>query len=271
MPQDLPAPVLWEEMTWNQVEAMIASGMRTVIWPIGATEAHGYHLPLMTDALCVDSVAKRVSALTGIPVLPAQSIGVSYGHGRFPGTLSIRPETLMRIVRDVTESLYACGIRQLLLLNGHMWNAGTLEGVRESLRWDHTDLQVRAVSYWMFGDTSKYTYCPEAPHMMHAEFKETAWVLALRPDLVQLDDVVDEGDFYQFWEYRMDQVSRSGVMGRKVTEATADAGEEIITITANAIAEALNQARDETIPFPNFTSISPQDWRATHPANTATA
>jgi creatinine amidohydrolase len=256
------SPVLWEELSWSQIENMIAGGMRTVIWPIGAVEAHGYHLPLLTDALCVDAVAKRVSELTGIPVLPVQTIGVSLGHGRFPGTLSIRPDTLMRIVRDVGDSLYACGVRQLLLLNGHMWNAGTLEAVREELRWDHADLQVKAVSYWMFGDSSEYNDCPEAPQMMHAEFKETAWVLALRPDLVRMEDAVDEEDFHQFWDYRMDQVSSSGVMGRKTTEATAEIGHEIIEITAQALAADLVRARDECIPVPVWKSIPRRDWVA---------
>lgn len=250
--------VMWDELTWSEIEQLIASGLQTVMWPIGATEAHGRHLPLLTDTLCVSLVASRVSALTGVPVLPAQPIGVSLGHSRFPGTLSIRPTTLIAMVRDVAESIYTAGIRQLLVLNGHMWNEATLLAAREEIRAQYDDLQIKTVSYWVFGDTSQWNDCPEAPDMLHAEFKETSWVLAERPELVDMSRAVDEEGFYQFWEYRMDQVSRSGVMGNKTTEANAEAGRKMIDITVAAIVEGLQRGLEEPIPIP--------DWKADNAA-----
>jgi creatinine amidohydrolase len=245
-------PLLWEELSWSEVRELVDSGVRSVIWPIGATEAHGYHLPLLTDTLCVDLVARKVSARLGIPVLPAQPIGVSLGHGKFPGTLSIHPTTLISMVCDVAESLHDSGIRQLLVLNGHMWNEATLIAAREEIRARFDDMQIRAVSYWEFADTSEYDDCPHAPDMLHAEFKETSWVLAERPELVDMSQAVDEDDFPQFWDYRMDQVSRSGVMGNRTTESNAEAGRDMIERTVAGIVEELSRGLDETIPIPDW-------------------
>jgi creatinine amidohydrolase len=245
-------PIIWEELSWSEVRDLVDGGVKSVIWPIGATEAHGYHLPLLTDTLCVDVVAKRVSARLGIPTLPVQPIGVSLGHGKFPGTLSIRPTTLIAMVCDVAESLHAAGIRQILLLNGHMWNEATLMAAREEIRARFDDVQIRAVSYWAFADTSEYDDCPNAPDMLHAEFKETSWVLDLRPELVDMSQAVDEEDFPQFWDYRMDQVSRSGVMGNKTTEANPEAGRDLIERTVDGIVEALARGLEETIPIPDW-------------------
>jgi creatinine amidohydrolase len=252
MRQDESEPILWEELSWSEVRELVDGGVKSVIWPIGATEGHGYHLPLLTDTLCVNVVAKRVSARLGIPTLPAQPIGVSLGHAKFPGTLSIRPTTLISMVCDVAESLHNAGIRQILLLNGHMWNEATLMAAREEIRARFDDLQIRAVSYWAFADTSEYDDCPNAPDMLHAEFKETSWVLALRPELVDMSQAVDEEDFPQFWDYRMDQVSRSGVMGNKTTEANAEAGRDLIERTVEGIVEALAPGLEETIPIPDW-------------------
>jgi creatinine amidohydrolase len=246
-------PLLWQELTWPEIHHMVAGGVKTVIYPIGAIEAHGFHLPVVTDTLCVTEVAHRVSAVTGIPVLPTQPIGMSQGHGRFPGTLSLSQSTLAAVVTDVAASVYAAGIRQILLLNGHQWNEGALLSIREELRAKYDDLQLRAAAYWHFGDTEQYADCPEAPDMLHAEFKETSWLLALRPDLVNMDEAVNEHGFEQFWDYRMDQVSWSNVMGSNTTNANSGDGNAMITATVDALAEALGRALHETIPIQRWT------------------
>lgn len=246
-------PILWEELSWPAIYRLVAGGMRTVIYPIGATEAHGFHLPVMTDTLCVTEVAHRVSTLTGIPVLPTQSIGMSQGHSRFPGTLSLTQTTLQAVVRDVADAVYRAGFRQILLLNGHQWNEGVLMSIREELRAEYEDLQVRAVAYWKFGETDVYADCPEAPEMLHGEFKETSWVLALRPELVSMDDAVNEHGFHQFWEYRMDQVSWSNVMGSNTTNSNATDGQKMINITVRSLADGLERGIDEAISIPDWT------------------
>ena len=101
--------ILWEELSWKAIKRLTKS-MKMVIVPIGACEQHGPHLPLAVDTIDCYEVAKRVSARTGVPVIPPVTYGCSQSHGDFPGTLSIRPETMMRMICDIVEWLYRSGI-----------------------------------------------------------------------------------------------------------------------------------------------------------------
>ncbi len=114
--------ILWDELSWKDVEE-ITKNIKMVILPIGACEQHGPHLPLGVDTIDCYEIAKRVSAKTGVPVIPPIIYGVSQSHGKFPGTISIRPETMIKMICEICEWLYNnSGIRKILLLNGHMWN-----------------------------------------------------------------------------------------------------------------------------------------------------
>jgi creatinine amidohydrolase len=77
--------------------------MDMVIVPVGACEQHGPHLPLAVDTIDRYEIAKRVSAKTGVPVIPPMMYGCSQSHGKFPGTLSIRPETMIRMLSEPAE------------------------------------------------------------------------------------------------------------------------------------------------------------------------
>jgi creatinine amidohydrolase len=80
-------PVLWEELSWKDVEKLTKT-MNMAIMPTAACEQHGPHLPLSVDAIDCYEVAKRVYAATGVPVVPPLIYGCSQSHGDFPGTLS---------------------------------------------------------------------------------------------------------------------------------------------------------------------------------------
>jgi creatinine amidohydrolase len=89
------------------------------------------HLPLTIDTIDCYEVAKRVSAKTGIPVVPPLTYGCSQSYSKFPGTLSIRPETMLRMICEIAEWLYESNIPRIILLNGHMWNWGPLYSARK--------------------------------------------------------------------------------------------------------------------------------------------
>jgi creatinine amidohydrolase len=108
--------ILWDDLSWKDIQKL-TQGMKMVIIPIGACEQHGPHLPLSVDTIDCYEVAKRVSAKTRVPVIPPLTYGCSQSHGNFPGTLSLRPETMIRMICDIVEWLYRSGIRKILLLN----------------------------------------------------------------------------------------------------------------------------------------------------------
>jgi len=243
-------PILWEEMSWKDVDKLTQT-MRMAIIPTDACEQHGPHLPLAVDTIDCYEVAKRVSAKTGVPVVPPLMYGCSQSHGDFPGTLSIRPETMIRMICEIAEWLYKSRIRKILILNGHMWNWGPIYSARENLRYDFPDLQLRVLNWW---ETTNQTMsklvedCPVFPSYIHANIAETACVLAARPDLVDMKQAVDEDDYETFFEYRMDQYSKSGVVGRDATKATPELGEKLFGTVVGELASMIQKALHEEKP-----------------------
>lgn len=243
-------PVLWEELSWKDVDKLTKT-MKMVIIPTAACEQHGPHLPLAVDTIDCYEVAKRVSARTGVPVVPPLIYGCSQSHGDFPGTLSIRPDTMMRMICEIAEWLYRSRIRKILILNGHMWNWGPIYSARENLRYDLPEMQVRVLNWW---ETTPQTMaklvedCPVFPSYIHANIAETACVLAARPDLVDMKQAVDEDDYTTFFEYRMDDYSKTGVVGRGATKATGQLGEKIFSMVVDALVPMVTKALAEGNP-----------------------
>ena len=235
-------PVLWADRTW--VES--GSAGDAVIIPVGAIEQHGPHLPLSVDSTICEAVARAVSAETRVPVVPTLSYGVSASHGDFPGTIALRPETLIAVVQDVVDSLHSSGVRQFILLNGHIWNNGSLDVSAEKLRVRHRDSRVRALGYvTMYPGPEVDGHVTYGRGLMHANYFETSVMLHLRPDLVRMELATSHVDVDSFWDYRMDQVSDTGVWGRDVPEATAEHGAaefaRCVRTTAEAVAAAIRE------------------------------
>jgi creatinine amidohydrolase len=243
-------PILWEELTWKDIEKLVSS-MKMVIIPVGACEQHGPHLPLCVDTVDCYEIAKRVSAKTRVPVIPPLMYGCSQSHGKFPGTLSIRPETMIRMICDIIEWLYNSGIRKVLLLNGHMWNWGPIYSARENIHYDFPDMQVRVLDWWSTTSTISSLSlkdCPTLPSYVHANIGETSCMLAIRPDLVKMEEAGDQDDYKTFFEYRMDQYSTSGIVGRETTKSTKEFGQQILNMVIDNLALMIKDALKEEIP-----------------------
>jgi creatinine amidohydrolase len=243
-------PILWEELTWKDVDRLTKT-MNMAIIPTASCEQHGPHLPLAVDTIDCYEVAKRVSAKTGVPVVPPLIYGCSQSHGNFPGTLSLRPDTMMKIICEISEWLYKSRIRKILILNGHMWNWGPIYSARENLRYDFPELQVRVLNWWETTPTTMSKLvedCPVFPSYIHANLSETSCVLAARPELVNMQEAVDEEDYETFFEYRMDQYSKSGVVGRGATKSTAELGKKLFAMVVDALVPMIKNALNEDKP-----------------------
>lgn len=116
--------VLFGELTSAEI-AKIAKLRKkpVVILPMGATEAHGEHLPVWTDSVTPYELAKRVAAKTGALVLPPMNYGFCYTLRPWAGTLSLKSHTFASIIRDITRELVRNGFDRLLFMNGHGANA----------------------------------------------------------------------------------------------------------------------------------------------------
>jgi len=121
-----------ERLSWPDVDALLASGCRTALLPLGSTEQHGPHLPLATDTLIADAVAERVCArLPDVVRLPALPLGCASEHLSFAGTLSLGEGTLEAVLRDVGSALARHGFARLLVFSAHGGNYGVLRAAAQ--------------------------------------------------------------------------------------------------------------------------------------------
>jgi creatinine amidohydrolase len=109
------------EMNWMQVEEYLRRDDRCIL-PFGSTEQHA-QLSLCVDAILAERVAIEAAEPLGVPVYPAMPFGLAPYFAAFPGSVSLRVETLLAVARDLIASVARSGFRRILLVNGHGGNA----------------------------------------------------------------------------------------------------------------------------------------------------
>ena len=171
---------------------------RTIaVLPVAATEQHGPHLPLSVDSVLADGiVAASLTHLApelSVLFLPTQAVGLSPEHARFPGTLTLRAETVLRLWTDIGESVAAAGVRKLLLFNSHGGQVSVLDLVARDLR-ARLNLLVYSCSWFNLPlhdaqgqDLNALFSAEEHRFGIHGGEIETSMMLALAPQRVQMD------------------------------------------------------------------------------------
>ncbi|WP_419729730.1 creatininase family protein [Lichenicola sp.] len=133
------------EMNWMQVESSLQDDDRCVV-PLGSTEQHA-QLSLSVDSILSERVALEAAAPLSVPVFPVLAYGVTPYFASYPGTITLRAETYLRVVQDVLDSLYRTGFRRILLCNGHGGNASAANYVQEWVA-EHPGCRVRLHNWW---------------------------------------------------------------------------------------------------------------------------
>jgi creatinine amidohydrolase len=133
------------ESNWQQIEAYLKNDDRAIL-PLGSTEQHA-QLSLSVDSILSERVAVEAAEPLGIPVFPVVAYGITPYFLAYPGTISLRQETYIRIVRDILDGLRLQGFRRILIVNGHGGNqpAGSL-----AVEWmaDNPDTSVKFHNWW---------------------------------------------------------------------------------------------------------------------------
>ncbi len=110
--------------TWPEVEEYLKTRSEIII-PIGSTEQHGPNGHIGTDALTAEAVAFAVGAATGTYVGPTINVGMAVHHTQFPGTITMRPSTMIAYIQDYVNTLSGYGFQRFFFLNGHGGNVAT--------------------------------------------------------------------------------------------------------------------------------------------------
>lgn len=217
-----------------------------LVLPIGSTEQHGEHLPLMTDALIADQICRRALAIvdTSSPVVlaPLMPFGNSHHH-LFACAISLSADTYVQVLRDVCSTVSRSGFKRILFVNGHGGNDQAMRLVSNDVVLD-LPLTVAACSYW-----SLTSVTPDAPKVQggHAGVYETAVMKYLAPDLIGTPGK-DIGDMPAFFDMVLSDgllVNRHGEWARigGVTErpdgATEEMGRLIVEDRAAALAATI--------------------------------
>ena len=156
-----------------------------ILVPIGATEQHGRHTPLMVDTGWAIAVAEGAALATGTLVAPPQHVGWSPHHLAYCGALTFRPETLISVMVDIGESLIHHGFRKIVFVNGNrIANLPPMEIAAAKLRFS-TGAYVSVVDAGLIARREVGEIC-QAGENGHGGDSETSFMLHWRPDLVDM-------------------------------------------------------------------------------------
>lgn len=179
----------FDELTDPEIAAALVRSPIAIL-PMGSVEQHGPHLPTGTDFFAATSIALAVAERLDALVLPLCPLGVTPMHMPFPGTVSLRPQTLQDVVADIGASLAQHGCRQFVILNWHEGNIPSLALVAEHL---HREVGL-AVVLVQACYVAEERFGPSAGGLTHGGKIEAWSVLSCRPDLVHLDRAEGSGD-----------------------------------------------------------------------------
>lgn len=204
-----------------------------VLIPFGAIEVYGQHLPLGADGIATEAFARRIAER--IPALVAPLIPVAYSRAlqEFPGTLSVRPSSLVEYARDIAESFILWGCKRILWIDGHGANVPYLNELSGDLEAQH-GVRCAQIDWWRFIQplVEDLVESEFQPHGHAAEFG-TSVMLHLVPEHVRMDRAViapnatpDDWPDVHRTRSRIAQ-NDTGVLG-DATVGTAAKGEEVM-------------------------------------------
>lgn len=159
-----------------------------VIFGIGSTESHGEHMPMGTDWMIANGLAKNIAdQFSDILLLPPVMYGVSEHHKNFNFTLYIQAETMINILKDIFASIHNRGITKIIVVNGHDGNIAPIEIAARAYKMSHPEVSILTLPSWW---ENLDAILPEGTlsewNGGHGGETETSMGMALFPELIDL-------------------------------------------------------------------------------------
>ena len=133
------------DMNWMMVEEYLKRDDRCVL-PLGSTEQHAY-LSLSVDSILAERIAVEAAEPLGVPVFPVVAYGITPYFRAFPGSITLRVDTYLRVVGDILDAMAEQGFRRILIVNGHGGNAPAQSLAGEWMS-DHPEIRVKFHNWW---------------------------------------------------------------------------------------------------------------------------
>lgn len=231
-------------MNWVDYEAA-QKETDLVLIPLGAVEVYGPHLPMGADGIATSALAKSVSEQVPALVSPLIPVGYSEALQSFPGTLSVKPASLVAYTRDVAESFITWGCRRILFINGHAGNVPYLNELARELEKEH-GIRCAQIDWWRFIQplVDDMVESDILPHGHASEFG-TSVMLHLAGEHVKMDRAcrTEPGTPDAYPEF----LRTASYRGRTATGVLGDA----TTGNAEKGAETMRRAIARTVEFIN--------------------
>ena len=239
--------MLLQLCTWQEVESYLERS-RGVIVPIGSTEQHGPNGLIGTDAICPEVIARGVSKKIDTMVAPTISIGMAQHHLGFPGSLTLRPSTLVAVIKDIVMSLAHHGFEHIYFLNGHGGNVATVQaafsecyaertfagdrpvaGLRLKLSNWYLSPGVRRLSKELFGSAEGSHATPSEVSLTYFAYPDHVKDVPMQPLIAPNGPIRDAQDYRQRFP--------DGRIGSNPALATIAAGEQLYDACVSDIIE----------------------------------
>ncbi|MCJ8007565.1 creatininase family protein [Lederbergia wuyishanensis] len=234
--------VFLNEFTAKEIKEKLQNNeIDSAITMFGACESHGWHLPLGPDIFVPTEIAKRTAErLDKTVVVPGIPYGTSIHYNKFPITVSIRYETTIAIAEDIFTSLIEHGIKHIIILNGHDGNIPALEVAARNVKARYKEAVLVYIPAWweITGEQMKEDF-EVWDGLGHGGEGETSITMAVRPELVNLDDAICQmpHDMIAISEHAsvifdIEEITETGAIGDP-TKATMEKGEKMLNIVVD--------------------------------------
>lgn len=254
----------FSKMSWPELNDAAEQG-KVALLPAATLEDHGLHLPVDTDVVIAEAVCRRAAERAGddTVLLPCVTFGYSPHHIDGPGTLTIRWDTFVNYVRQITGSLAYHGFYKVLIVNAHGSNRPVLDLAARLTIVENPDVQCGTLSWWDLKSVRDVVAgFRESDWTGHACELETSLYLAIDPGRVNMELArpdINPRMSSHFWSDLVDQppagystkvfmteywstVSETGTWGDP-TKATAEKGEAILQAAGDELAEIIAELR----------------------------
>ena len=242
------ATKMLQTLTWRDVEELNREKTYCV-FPISSLEQHGVHLPVGTDDFILEIALeslKNAKINKDLLIMPPLKYGKSIEHLNFAGTVTLKAETLIAIVKDIFESMSYNGFKKFIIINSHGGNTLLLRSIAQDLCFMY-DVKVYNIDLWSsnFFDEVDFIQAPLESEVHGGEI-ETSLLMFKHPDIVKIGNCLEdelkavvnfnENDF----SWLSSDFSRYGIIG-DARLSSKETGEKLVAYIAQKLTSLINK------------------------------